>query len=496
LQGWADLFGVPMNIGLLSHEIAVVVLGVLLLLADLWLPARHRRALGWSAAAGLGALLVLSCLGAFGLDATGTAFGGMFVQDELALFFKRLFLLTGALVLGMAVEYTDRLRSGISEYYVLVLFALTGMMLAASARDLVLLFVSVELMTVSFYVLTAYERTRRASVEAGVKYLILGALSSAFLVLGIALLWGVTGRLQFPELAMVSARYAEHPLFLAGAALVLSGLGFKLAAVPFQVWAPDTYEGSPTPTTALLAAGSKAAGMVLLLRLLFTGLPGLWERAEVMTLLMVVSGATILYGNLGALGQRNLKRLLGYSSIAHAGYLLLGVCALSGAGQAAVLFYLVAYALTVVGAFLVVVLVLRHTGTEDVTGLAGLHERSPFLAATVALAMVSLAGVPPLAGFFGKFLLIRSVVEQVSQHPGYGVLAAVAVVGVVISIYYYFRVIRVIYWEPAAAEAAPVVVPQALRFAAALCLVGMLYLGLFPGRVLGWAEQASRVLAF
>lgn len=485
-----------MNIGLLTHEMAVLGLGVLLLLADLWLPARHRRALGWAAAAGLGALLVLSCAGFFGLDATGTAFGGMFVQDGLALFFKRLFLLTGALVLLMAVEYADRFRGGVSEYFVLVLVALVGMMLAASARDLVLLFVSVELMTVTFYVLTAYERTRRASVEAGVKYLILGALSSAFLVLGIALLWGTTGRLQFPELAMVSARYSEHPLFLAGAALVFSGLGFKLAAVPFQVWAPDVYEGSPTPTTALLAAGSKAAGMVLLLRLFFTGLPGLWERAEVMTLLMAVAGATILYGNLCALAQRNVKRLLGYSSIAHAGYLLLGVCALSGAGQSAVLYYLVAYALTVVGAFTVVALVLRHTGGDDVSALAGLHQRSPFLAATVALAMISLAGVPPLAGFFGKFLLIRSVLEQTALHPGYGVLAGVALVGVVISIYYYFRVVRTIYWEAAPETAQPVVLPQPLRFSAALCLVGMLYLGLFPGRVLTWAEHAARALAF
>jgi NADH-quinone oxidoreductase subunit N len=483
-----------MNVGLLTLEIAVVTLGVVLLLADLWLPAQHRRALGLAAAGGLGLLLVLSCWGAFGLGETGTAFGGMFVQDGLSLFFKRLFLLIGALVLLMAVEYSDRFRAGVTEYYVLVLFALSGMMLAASAHDLALLFVAMELMTVTFYVLTAYERTHRASVEAGVKYLILGGLASAFLVLGIALVWGVSGRLNFTELAMVADRYTGDPLFLSGVVLVVAGLGFKLAAVPFQVWAPDVYEGSPTPTAALLAAGSKAAGMVLLLRLLFTGVPEV--AAQGAKVAMAVAGATILYGNLCALSQRNLKRLLGYSSIAHAGYLLLGVAALSDAGRSAVLFYLLAYALTVLAAFTVVALVLRHLETEDISGLAGLHERSPFLASTLTLAMISLAGIPPLAGFFGKFLLIRSVVEQAGLQPGYWLLAGVAVVGVVISLYYYLRVVRVLWWDRPPENAGLVELPQRLRLAAALCMVGMLYLGLFPARALAWAEEAARVLAF
>ncbi|MCS7089162.1 MAG: NADH-quinone oxidoreductase subunit N [Verrucomicrobiota bacterium] len=485
-----------MNVGLLTHEIAVAGLGVLLLLADLWLPASCRRALGWSAAAGLGLLLVLSVIGVFGLAATGSALGGMFVQDEFSLFFKRLFLLIGIFVLLMAVEFSDRFSAGLSEYYVLMVFTLTGMMLAASANDLLLLFVSIELMTVSLYILTAYQRTRRGSVEAGVKYLILGALSSAFLVMGIALIWGLTGRLNFTELGMVLARFSENPLFLSGVVLVLGALGFKLAAVPFQVWAPDVYEGSPTPTTALLAAGSKAAGVAMLLRLLFTGLPGLLESAALLTLLMVVSGASILYGNLGALGQQNLKRLLGYSGIAHAGYVLLGVVACNAAGQTAVLFYIVAYALTVLGAFVVIGWVLRHLPTEHISGLAGLHQRSPLLAATVTLSMVSLAGIPPLAGFFGKFLLIRSLLEQLHAHPGYGVLAGVGILGVVISIYYYFRVIRAVYWEAPQMGASEVALPQSLRFAAAFSLVGMLYLGLFPGRLLHWAEQAARVLAF
>lgn len=483
-----------MNVGLLTHEMAVVALGVLLLLADLWLPARYRRALGLTAAAGLGLLLVLSVGGWFGLGQTGTAFGGMYIQDSLALFFKWLFLLIGVLVLLMAREYSDRFPAGVSEYSVLVLFTLAGMMLAASAHDLVLMFVAMELMTVSFYVLTAYQRTRRVSVEAGVKYLILGALSTAFLVLGIALVWGVSGRMNLTELGMVSGRFSEHPLFLAGLALLLAGLGFKLAVVPFQVWAPDVYEGAPTPTTALLAAGSKAAGMVLLLRLLFTGMPEVMEQVGPLTLLMAVAAASILYGNLCALGQRNLKRLMGYSSIAHAGYLLLGVVAFNGAGRAAVLFYLAAYTLTVLGAFIVITLVMRHLSTEDISGVAGLHARSPFLAATLGLSMVSLAGIPPLAGFFGKFLLIRSVLERAEWHPGYGVLAGIAVLGVVISVYYYLRVIRAVYWESPPPAAPLPQVPMLLRFSAAVCLVGMLYLGLFPGRVLAWAEQAARNL--
>jgi NADH-quinone oxidoreductase subunit N len=392
----------------------------------------------------------------------------------------------------LAVEFSDRIAVGVSEYYSLIVFALAGMLFAASSNDFVMLFVSIELITITFYVLTSFQRGRIVSLEAGVKYLILGALSSAFMVYGIALVWGTTGKFNFSELAMVAGRFADNKLFLFGVVFILVGLGFKIAAFPFQMWTPDVYQGAPTPTTAFLAVGSKAAGFVLLLRFLFSAIPDV--TAHWQNLLIVISGITILYGNLCAIPQRNLKRLLGYSSIAHAGYLLLGVAALTTAGKAAVLYYLSGYLFTTVAAFTVIALVMRHLDTEDISGLAGLNHRSPLLAATLALAMVSLAGIPPLAGFFGKFLLLKAVIEQGAANHGYYCLAFTALVGVVISLYYYFGVIRAIYWSTDAAERSPIAISMPMRFAIGTCIAGMFWLGLFPGAVLSLAESATAVL--
>src|SRR5208282_2884129 len=392
-----------MNSELISLEISVIGLGVLLLLADLVMPPERRRFLGYAAIAALGLLLLTSLSGHGSCTLTGTAFNGSFVEDALAVFFKRFFIIAAVLVLFMSVEFSDHIATGISEYYSLTVFALSGMLFAASANDFAMLFVSIELITITFYVLTSFQRGRLISLEAGVKYLILGALSSAFLVFGIALVWGTTGKLNFNELASVASQFAGNKIFLLGMLFVLVGLGFKIAAFPFQIWAPDVYQGAPTPTTAFLAVGSKAAGFVLLLRVLFTAIPDVVHTHAWANLLIVVSGITILYGNLCAIPQRNLKRLLGYSSIAHAGYLLLGVAALSASGQAAVLYYLAGYLFTVLGAFTVICLVLRQADAEDISALAGLNQRSPLLAATMTLAMASLAGIPPLAGFFGKF---------------------------------------------------------------------------------------------
>ena len=471
-------------------EIIVVVLGLGLLLLDLWLPVERRRAFGHAAAG----VLLLLLVGSFLMPLTDTAhaFGKMYVQDDLAVFFKRLFLLSGAVVLVMAVEHFDRLQTGLSEFFALVLFALAGMMFAASANDFTLLFVSVELITVTFYVLTSFQRDRVNSLEAGIKYLILGALSSAFMVFGIALVYGTTAKLNFGELAAVAPQFASNKIFLAGLLLVIVGLGFKIAAFPFQMWAPDVYQGSPTPATAFLAVGSKAAGFVLLLRVLFAAAPQI--TAHWPTLLMVLSGVTILYGNLCALPQRNLKRLLGYSSISNAGYLLLGVAALSAAGQTALLYYLAGYVFTVLAAFLVLTLVLRQVEGEDITALAGLSQRSPMLAAILTLAMVSLAGVPPLAGFFGKFLLLKSVVEQAPGNPCYYWLLGAAVLGVVISLYYYFGVIQAIYWAKETPDLSAIEISLPMRISLCACTAGMLFLGLFPGIVVNFATAAAHAL--
>lgn len=476
----------------MSLELSVVALGLVLLVADLWLPAERKRIVGYAAAGALGLLFLNTFWSQCSCAFEGSAFGGMFVQDGLSVFFKRLFLLAAVLVLVLAVEFADRIAAGVSEYYSLIVFALAGMLFAASSNDFAMLFVSIELITVTFYVLTSFTRGKVASLEAGVKYLILGALSSAFMVHGIALVWGTTGKFNFTDLAMVSGNFVDNKVFLFGVLFVLVGLGFKIAAFPFQMWTPDVYQGAPTPTTAFLAIGSKAAGFVLLLRFLFTAIPSV--AAHWTNLLIVISGVTILYGNLCAIPQRNLKRLLGYSSIAHAGYLLLGVAALSNTGQSAVLYYLAGYLFTVVGAFAVIALVMRQLDTEDMSGLAGLSQRSPLLAATMTLAMVSLAGIPPLAGFFGKFLLLKAVIEQGPSNHGYYCVAFTALVGVVMSLYYYFGVVRAIYWSKEIPDVSPITISRPMQFAVGVCIVGMFWLGVFPGGVLDMAAEAVRVL--
>ena len=479
-----------MNASLMSLEIWVIGLGLVLMLADVFMPAERRRFLAYGAIAALGVLLVTQ----LGNCPTGTAFNGMFVEDGLAIFFKRFFLVAAILVLFMSEEFSDRIAGGISEYYSLIVFALAGMLFAASANNFAMLFVAIELITVTFYVLTSFQRGRLVSLEAGVKYLILGALSSAFMVYGIALVWGTTGKLDFSELAAVAAQFADNKLFLLGVLLVLVGLGFKIAAFPFQIWAPDVYQGAPTPTTAFLAVGSKAAGFVLLLRVLFTAVPAI--TAHWANLLIVVSGVTILYGNLCALPQRNLKRLLGYSSIAHAGYLLLGVAALSASGQAAMLYYLGGYLFTVLGAFTVIVLVMRHLEHEDISALAGLHRRAPLLASTLTLAMVSLAGIPPLAGFFGKFLLLKAVIEQaqITANLGYYCLVFTALAGVVMSLYYYFGVIRAIYWSKETPDLSPIPLSGAAKLTLTICMAGMFWIGLFPAALVNLATEAVKSL--
>src|SRR3989454_10984263 len=278
-----------MNPALLSHEWLVLLLGLALLLADLWLPASAKGKLGYAAAVGVGAILLYSLFAVhLAPGEVQYAFGKMYALDGLALFFKRFFLLAALIVLLMSVEFADRIQSGIAEYYALILFALAGMLFASSANDFSLLFVSLELITVSFYVLTSFQRARLTSLEAGVKYLIIGALSTSFTVFGIALVYGISGKLNFGELSAIAGQLSHNRILLFGLLLVMVGLGFKIAAFPFQIWAPDVYEGAPAPTTAFLAVGSKAAGFVLLLRVLFSAVPAITRQWS--NLLILISG--------------------------------------------------------------------------------------------------------------------------------------------------------------------------------------------------------------
>ncbi len=492
----------------MSLEIAVVLAGLGTLLLDLWTAPQHKRQLGYAAALSVACIFAGSFLGSFAnLGEAQFAAGKSYVLDPLALFFKRFFLVAAVLVLIMAAEFADRIEAGISEYYSLILFALSGMMFASSANDFVLLFVSLELITVTFYVLTSFQRNKVQSLEAGVKYLVIGGLSTGFTVFGIALVYGTAttvianqaiNGMNFNELAQYVKYVTEHnavpKTLIAGLLLIMAGLGFKIAAVPFQIWAPDVYQGSPAPTTAFLAVGSKAAGIVLLLRVFFTAFPDVTVTAHWEKFIIVLSALTILYGNLCAIPQRNLKRLLGYSSIAHAGYLLMGVAAATRAGSTAILYYLAGYLFTVIAAFTVISIVSRKADADDITMLAGLNRRSPFLAAAMTVALVSLAGIPPLAGFFGKFLLLKSIVEEGPRLHGYYWLAGVAIIGVVVSLYYYFGVIRTIYWSKDVPDVSSITVPLPTRLALVVCLAGILFIGLYPQPLLKLCTEATQSL--
>lgn len=480
------------DLAVIGLELAVVLTGLGVLLADLWLPAARRPGLGRLTAWALGLILLAS----FWVEAepARVAFDGMYRLDALALFFKRFFLVAALLVTAAAREFRESFEAGHAEYHALTCFALAGMMLAASAQHFALLFVAVELVTVTFYVLVSFTRRRVTALEAGVKYLILGALASAFLVFGIALVYAATGTLAFEALAGRLETFTGNRLVVAGLLLVGAGLGFKLAVVPFQIWVPDVYQGAPFPTTAFLSVGSKAAGVVLLLRVLFQAAPELTARSG--SVLPVLAGLTMGYGVLGAIPQRSLRRLMGYSSIANAGFLLVGVATRTGEGIVAVLFYLAGYVFAVLLVFLVATLVWRGAETDEIPALNGLSRRAPGLAAALTLGAASLAGIPPLAGFMGKFLLIRAAIQGGAENPTLYWLAAITLVAAVVAIYYYFGLVRAVYWGQESVEAGPVLVSSPAGIALLACGVGVVGLGVFPGMVLEWTRQAAASLGF
>lgn len=480
-----------MNLNLIAPEIAVIGLAMVILLVDLWIPPAARARLGYLAIAGLLVILGLSFIPS--VESSGViGFSGMFCADGLALFFKRFFLIAAIGVIVMGMDFASQIAMGIAEFYVLVLIALSGMMFAAGVNDLILAFVALELISVTFYVLVSFQRARLSSLEAGVKYLILSAMSAAILVFGIALVFGTAGTTNFGDLNQLSNQLILNKAFWLGLLLIMVGLAFKISAFPMQIWAPDVYQGAPTPVTAFLAIGSKAAGFALILRILFIAFPLIAARWN--NILIYTAAITILYGNLCAIPQRSLKRLMGYSSISNAGYLLLGIAAVSASGSAAVLYYLSGYLATLAAVFIVICVVAKES--DDISVFAGLHRRSPVLGACLALAMVSLAGIPPLAGFLGKFLLLRAVIERGFANPAYLWLAGIAVVGVVISLYYYFGVVRAIYWQDAPAEAAPIHFSTPMKALLGLSVAGMFYLGICPGGLYDLSVSAVKSLRF
>lgn len=457
------------NWSLFSVELAVCEWILVILAADLIFPPSEKRSL-WLLALG-GIILCGALLMQQPVAETAQAAQGMWLADRFAGYFKGLFLLTTGVVIIMTRAFQRHLDGRAGAFYLLLFTALLGMLVLASVNDFLLLFIGLELLTFSLYIMSAYLKTDPRSVEAGMKYLILGSVSSGFLVFGIALLYGFAGGTGF---AAVRAALAGGPVPLgaqAGFLLVLAGLGFKVAAVPFHLWVPDVYEGAPTPVVAFLSVGSKMAGFVAMLRVLhgvFLPLEGLWAG-----LLAILSAATLLYGNLAAIPQTNIKRLLGYSSIGHAGYLLMGISTASTPGMEAVAYYLLAYLFSNLTVFLVVVVAGEAIGGDALDDYRGLSKRSGVLAAAMFIGLLSLAGVPPLAGFVGKLLVLLATVES-----GRLWLVGIGAVNVAISLYYYLLVVKRMYLE-APRSASPIHVTLLTKTTLALLVLGILAAGLF-----------------
>lgn len=415
---------------------------------------------------------------------------GLYVIDPTALFFKRLFLVAAFFVVWMSIDYASQLPLARNEFFILPLFATAGMMLVASAADLITLFVALELVTISFYVLVACQRDKIASLEAGTKYLVVGALSTGFLVYGIAFLFGTVGSTSLAALEIHLAKDVLSPGLLLALALILAGLGFKLAAVPFHVWAPDVYEGAPTPVSALLAVASKAAGLVAVMRLfLFNGFnhPDVYPITE--SALALMGALSVILGSTAALTVRKLKRLLGYSSIANGGFMLLGLSCLSYRGVEAVALYLCVYCLATVLIFFILSKLGPALGGEDLTHISGLYHRSPLAAGALLVAFVSLAGIPPLVGFLGKLGIIAALWERgdyMLDHMLFGIpngfryMLGIGIFGAVAGLYYYLAPVRSMFWNEPVKELPEVKLSRSSRALVFVLAAALLVLGFWP----------------
>lgn len=458
-------------------ELALGALMLAVFLATLLARGPDRRVVAWIATAGIAAI----ALGALFVEPAPPALGGMFVQDGLAVFVKRLFLWATVIGLlgGLALPGPAFARRA-GEYHLLLLSSLLGMLVLASARDLILIFLAFELMSIPLYLLAGFTKREPESVEASLKFFVVGSVSSAVLAYGLSFLYGVTGSTDLGRVA--AALTPGDPLLWLGLVAVLAGLAFKIAAVPFHMWVPDTYEAAATPFVAWLSVTPKAAGFVVLFRVYFEGAG---EQAAVwVPVAAALATVTMLAGNLMALPQQNAKRLLAYSGIAQIGYMLVGFAAASAAGTAMVLFYLVAYVFGNMGAFLVVETVARSEQSDGIDAYRGLAQRSPLLALAMLLFLLSLGGIPFVAGFWAKLYVFLAGVEQ-----GLLGLVFVGAVLTVVALYYYLLVARRMYIE-APVHDGSVKVELPLATAIAVCLAGVIGMGVYPGP---WVAAAQRI---
>ena len=471
-----------LNFNVILPLTLVIAWACVLLLVDLFI--KNKRITAFLAALGLALALGIT-LSQIGL--TQTSFNNMVVVDGFSTFVNALLLISGLLGVALAYDYLRRTGIERGEYYSLLLFSISGMMLMSQAADLIIVFLALELLAIPLYVLAAFAFPKVESEEAGLKYFLLGAFSSSFVVYGIALVFGATGSTGLRAIVEAAATGSTNPLLLTvGAALILVGLAFKVAAVPFHMWTPDVYHGAPSAVTAFMASGAKIAGFAAILRVFTLAFPTL--AADLTPILAVISALTMIVGNVLAISQSNIKRLLAYSSIAHAGYILMafvpyGQTAVVATSVAAGLFYLVSYALSNFGAWAVVIALEKQEGEGlEINDYAGLGRKHPALAAAMAVFMLSLTGIPPTLGFVGKFYLFRAAIEG-----QYFLLAIIGVLTSLISAFYYLRVVVTMYMRDGEPETTS---EPWLNLTWSVSAILTVLISIFPGPLFEWASQA------
>jgi NADH-quinone oxidoreductase subunit N len=488
----------------LLPEIVLTTGALLLLLADLMVPRNRQSILAWVALAVLAATAAAALLTS--PDQPLQVSRGLIAVDRFALFFKVIFLLAAALTVLMSIRFLEVEGTRAGEYYFLILCATLGMMFMAGGTDLITLFIGLETMAISFYILTGFLKPSRRSNEAAVKYFLLGAFSLGILLYGMSIMYGLSGTTNLRAIAPALAGQEADPRLILAVILVVAGMGFKIAAVPFHMWAPDVYEGAPTPITAFLSVGSKAASFAMLLRIFIEGLPSMRislvenARAGVAIspdvgwgmMFYVLAIVTMTVGNFAALTQSNLKRMLAYSSIAHAGYLLIGLVVGTPRGVTAMLVYLFVYVFMQLGAFMVLALLRRHDVVGDeLKDLNGLFFRQPFAAVAMLLFMLSLGGIPPTAGFMGKFWLFGAAIE--TQRTDMVWLAVIGVLNSAVSLYYYIRIVvyMMLKNEPSGSEVRQ---SPSLGFAMVVAVAATLFLGVYPQALFEFARLSAETL--
>ena len=473
----------PVNIASILPAVVLSIVGIAIMVAEPFVGKARKSILGWL---GLGGVIasMLSIVTMAGNR--GQWYSNLWIVDDYNIFFHVVFLLIAGMTILMSIDFLRREDINHPEFFALLLFATVGMMMMSGANELMMVFIGIEILSIATYILAGYRRSDLKSNESALKYFLLGSFSSAFFLYGVALIFGATGSTNLIAIAdAVHSANIQMSLVYLGAALMMIALCFKVAVAPFHIWTPDVYEGAPSPVTGFMSVGPKAAGFAVFLRIFMTAFPGIQDRW--VSIIWMVAALTMLLGNVIAVAQTNIKRMLAYSSIAHAGYIMVAFASGSQQGISAALFYVLAYSLTNLGAFCIVTILSR--GEDRLTNLsdyAGLAAKRPGLAALLTLFLLSLAGIPGTAGFAGKFFIFRSSIES-----GLLSLTVIGVITTVVSFYYYLYIIVQMYMKEPVEEFSDARLPVGLKIALVIAVAGTLYLGVLPTRILDWSASAA-----